>query len=405
MIIKTGFFTKVVYKIQDGIIHRSTHPFWGMFHTKSEDQSLNLSEVEYIYNVQLLKSANKSVEFVSKQNSLCISNIKPNIADSLLNTALNMGAKNTEHKYLFVPSSKSMRKITNGYTILCDEFGYIVRKVYNKKFALNDRVEPEQVVYFDNIKEKRINGIAFGKIAGGGSANTIEICGLKDDENKKIYNLILENNTKLHPSSSNIFKSYFPLFSPMRWFKQRETITITDWGLIHKQYGVTINGRKYSSRTSVIEYRSIKSYMHNGLLFKKFDICGETSITTKESYSRDAKNAIWSEFKRHNIVNDIEDIYKASLFHRRGQGKIIVTPDNIMFKKKKEINILKYENIYSCDFRKKHWYSLFGDIYIKGRRIDARAGEGGDVTMTISHMWSGRGKDLIREIEHRKAES
>ena len=44
---------------------------------------------------------------------------------------------------------------------------------------------------------------------------------------------------------------------------------LTDWGLIHKQYGVVVNGRKFSSRTSVIPFDSIKSYFYEGRFLKK----------------------------------------------------------------------------------------------------------------------------------------
>lgn len=405
MIIKKGFFTKVIYQISDGIIQRSEYAFFGLKHKKNEDYSLNLNEVEYIYNINLLKGLfpqRKSVELVSQQDSIYIPNLKPAVADELVKMVMEMGAIQTEHKYLYTPSKKSMRKITHGYTILCDQFDSMVRKVYNSKEVSEDRVNINSIVYFDDVVKKRIKGIAFGRIAGGGSANTIEIYGLTKSENEIIRNMIQENNPKLTPTDVAIYKSFFPLFSPSRWFKHREQIMLTDWGLLHKQYGVTIEGRKFASRTSAIEYNSIKSYLHRGFLFKHLEILGNTTILTKERYSVFAKNSIWRKFKQLGIRNQSGDVYRASLFHRKNQGRIITSDDNIYYKHKQHTFVLKYSNIYSYEFKKPHWYSLFGDVTIRGRRIDARAGEGGDVQMEITHMWFKKGKRLMSEISYRK---
>ena len=64
---KTGFFTKYIYKIQEGTIHKSRYTLIGLIHKKSEDEYIDLSQVEYIYNIQLLKKMffnKKAVELV-----------------------------------------------------------------------------------------------------------------------------------------------------------------------------------------------------------------------------------------------------------------------------------------------------------------------------------------------------
>ena len=402
---KTGFFTKYIYKIQEGTIHKSRYTLFGLIHKKSEDEYIDLSQVEYIYNIQLLKKMffnKKAVELVSSQKTLYIPNRKEYIANELVDAILKNGAINTKHKYMFVPSTKSMRKLTKGYTILCDEFDDIVRKVYNSKEVAVDRVNAKKIIYLDKIKEKGFEGIAFGYVAGGGFANSIEIFGLKKAENETLYNIILLNNNKLNQSNIKIYKSNFPIFSPTRWFKQREVLMLFDWGIMHKQYNVVLNDVKYLNRTSVVEYDKVKSYLHGGLLNKKIEILGATSILTKEYFSVFAKKAIWNEFKRRKIENNKGEVYRASLFHRKGQGSIILTADNLMYKLKKETKVLKYPNIYSVDFSKPHWYSFYGDISIKGRRIDARSGEGGDVDIEITHMSARKGKRLVAKINSRQ---
>jgi hypothetical protein len=286
--------------------------------------------------------------------------------------------------------------------MLCDEYGKMIRKVYKKKENENDHLDLNNVSYFDELTVQGVKGIAFGKLSGGGSANTIEIFGLKKDENKKIYDMVAASSPKLQQTDVKRYTSIFPLFTPSRWFKGREVLSIAPWGLLHKQYGVVVNGRKYSSRTSVVEFDTIKSYTHDGFLFKYLEVLGETSITTQEKFSISAKNAIWSEFKLRNIINKVGVKYKARLFHRKGQGYIMAADDTLSFKLGKSTDILSYNNVYSCEFKKPHWYSFYGTITIKGRRMDARAGEGGDIVMSVSDMWCWKAKKLKRHVENSK---
>ncbi len=407
MIIKSGIFTKNVVKIENGTISKDVFTFFGLFRKKDLSEEINLADVDYIYNAPLPKlfGTKHAVELVGKDATVYIANISSDVAETIVNEAVKGGAKMGEHSYTFIPSTRAMRKFTKGYTMLCDEYGQMIRKIYKKDSNAHDHLDLTDISYFDHIKEQGIKGIAFGRIAGGGVANTIEIFGLTADENEKIYKIVEANSPKLQLTDVNRYTSYFPLFSPSRWFKSREVLIIAEWGILHKQYGVVVNGRKFSSRTSVIEYETIKSYTCEGFFAKRIEILGDTTINTLEKFPNKAKNAIWTEFKKRNIINNYGDVYKARLFHRRGQGIIALTPDTVTYRFKKETNLLPYANVYECEFTKPHWYSLQGTITIRGRRVDARAGEGGDIVMQISNMWSWKGKGLRNTILSRKSQA
>jgi hypothetical protein len=404
MIITTGLFPKYVVKIENGIITKDVFSFFGLFKKKNLSEEINLASVDYIYNAPLPKliGTKHAVELVGKNATFYIANIPSGVAETIVNEAVKGGANIGEHSYTFIPSKRAMRKFSKGYTMLCDEYGRMIRKIYKKGSNDQEHLDLTDLSYFDDIKENGIKGIAFGKIAGGGNANTIEIFGLKADENEKIHKMVAANSPKLQLTDVNRYTSYFPLFSPSRWFKSREVLIVAKWGILHKQYGVVVNGRKFSTRTSVVEYETIKSYACEGLFAKRLEILGATTINTLEKFPNEAKNAIWTEFKKRQIVNNYGDVYKARLFHRKGQGVIALTPDNVTYRFKKETNLLPYANVYECEFIKPHWYSLQGTITIRGRRVDARAGEGGDIVMQISNMWSWKGKRLRNIVLSRK---
>lgn len=421
MIIEKGIFKKTKYEVKGKVLHKSVHPFFGLFHSKKKDESLDLTEVEYIYSFPL-GLIKHGVEFVTESESMYIPGLTKQQADDLISAAKYDGAKEGEHQYMFVPSSRALRKIYHGYSMVCDQFGKMVHKEYTKKENNENLIRMESIKYFDHVAIKGVKGIAFGGIAGGGIANTIEIFGLKKEDNAKIYQMIAAVNPKLTDTNVKIYTSLFPLWHPTRWFRKRESMIVADWGIVHKQYNIVINKKKCKSRTSVVEFDSIKSYTCQGFLYKRIDILGSTSIITQECFSAAAKNAIWATLKKHNVINDSGTVYRASALYRWGilsKGKdkdnknkaqdkmelkcrIFASDSCLTWKYKKETRILTYAQIYEYEFEKKHWYSLVGKVKIKGRRNDARAGEGGDVNMSISCICCSKGRDLISTISSKK---
>ena len=403
--IQKGFFHKTRYDFADGLLKRTEHIFWGLFHQKKKDYTLNLSEIKYIENVALITKfifiKKYAVELISSDDSTYIYDLSKDEAERIVSTAIEMGAVQGEHMIKYVPTLKSMKSIYKGSVILCDLFDKIVLKVYKAKECVEDSLNMHSVLYFDEVKNKGVTGIAFGSIAGGGNANTIEVFGLTKEANQKIYNMILECNPRLEDSDVRIFKSSMPL-NPFKWFKEREKIILTDWGFIHKQHKVVIDGKKFLSRTSVIPFESIKTYIHEGRFNKRIEILGNTTLSTQESFSRSAQKEIWRKLKEKGVSNEQGIVIRPTLFNRCKQGNIVLTSSAAIWRYKKETKLLHYENIYSHDFVKKHWYSFSGDVIIRGRRIDARAGEGGDVIMELKQVGRRKGKLLVKTIEQAK---
>lgn len=333
------------------------------------------------------------------KNSLYIPFLSEDESSNLAKTIKNMACTDIlERKLKFETSEKSMYKISKGYTVVMDEFDYIVKKIYGLLECETQRVSLDNIMYIDDIKEKRIKGLAFGKLTGGGEANSIEVYGLSKEDTKTLTDMVLKRNANLKPKDSIQYKSVLPIKAPKRWIRKRERLYLTDIGLVHKQYHVKIGDKYHKTRTSIVTYDKIKSYDHNGFLFKTLTILGNTSITTVESYPFWVKMKIWGRFKKLGIKNNLGKKYRASLRHRRGNTVLSVGMENVVAKQGKTTEVLAYANIYECEFKKKHFFSLFGDLSVRGRRTDARAGEGSDVHMKVTHMIWFRGKRAKNHI-------
>ncbi len=419
MVIKKGFFTKVKYEVNGNVLIKSIYTFFGLFHKKDEDLTFDLSEVKYIDQIPMdislcsmivsviFSRKRYGVELVKEHDSLYLPNLTKSEVDELISIARQVGAEQRHHEYELVPSFKAMRRIYRGYSIICEQFGKMCHKSYNKKDCSNDQIFLADVLYFDEIEKNGIKGVAFGYVASGGDAHTIEVFGLSEENNQQIYKMIVAANPKLSDKHVSVFRSIFPLFSPKRWFKSREVLIVADWGLLHKQYGVIINGKKFKNRTSVMPYESIRSFDCDGIFLKKMHFAGSTSILTEEFFSRKAKTYIWLKLKQEKIVNDLGIKFKSMFLYRWGilgekdktdKEQLILSDTLITWKLKKEIRVLPYDKIYDFSFKKRHWYSLVGTVLIKGRRTDARAGEGGDVVMQIDHVWFSKGNKIVQMI-------
>ena len=421
MLITKGFFRKEKYSLSAGILTKSVYSFFGLWHKKDEDRTWNLSEIKYIETIPLtigwlnVISKNYALEFVLSDDSVYIANLKKQLIEDFVAEAITMGAQSTEHEYKYIPSNRAMRKLYKGNVVICDYFGIMTQKTYTRKNVNEDVLHNiDKVLYFDNIKSKGINGIAFGSNAGGGYANTLEIYGLKKEDVQHIHNMLIKHNPQLEDKGLRLFKSLFPLFNPKRWFKGREILVVTDWGILHKQYNVVVNNKKFKTRTSVMPYETIKNYNCEGSFSKRIQIFGATTIASEESFSNYAKRAIWAEFKHRNIENEVGTTFKSCLRFRLGlmgssedkqfkKIKITLSTDCVTWTLKKEVKRLEYNQIYDYKFEKKHWYSLVGDVKIRGRRTDARSGEGGDVQMDIYNIRARKGKALVELIRTNKS--
>ena len=418
MVIKKGFFSKQKYTLRENLLINSKHNFFGLLHKKKDDVSIDLSKVKYIYTFPMYLNrfrVKQGVEFVTEYGSMYIPCLTDQETQEIVLAAKNVGAETGEHQYMFIPSDKALRKVYHGYSMVCEQFGKMVHKEYAKKESSESVVRIDSIKYFDEVDYKGIPGITFGGIAGGGSANSIEVFGLAKQDNETIYKMIAEINPKLVETDVAIFNSIFPLFKPTRWFSKRESLLVADWGILHKQYNIVVGGKKNKSRTSVVEYESIKGYDSQGFLLKNIQILGNTSILSQERFSISAKQYLWKIFEQKQIVNDFGKTFRAGLLYRWGilgnkkdgdvsalKGKIQASSELVTWRYKGETRVLPYERIYSYEFKKKHWYSFVGDVIVRGRRVDARAGEGGDVCMEIRCIRPRKGKALIAMIKEKK---
>ena len=314
-------------------------------------------------------------------------------ASELVADIKSLSAVNLLQRELVLPmSEKSMYKLTKGYTVVMDEFDYVVKKVYGLGRCMTQRASLENISYVDEIRGNNFPGLSFGRMSTAGEASSFEIYGLDKKASQALTDLVVAKNAHLNMGQCLQYRSAFPLLNPARWFKKREVLCVTDHGIVHKQHSVVINGHAYQSRTSVLTYDKVKSYEDDGFIFRKISIYGDTNIETVESFGFWVKTAIWDQFRYMGIKNGLGTIFRASLRHRKDNFVVSVAEDNLIVRRGKSKDLLAYQNIYQCEFQKPEWYSLFGDLKIAGRVVDTRTGDCSDVQFTVTHMLCCKGR-------------
>jgi len=254
-----------------------------------------------------------------------------------------------------------------------------------------------KIIYFD--KNRSITGIKIstGYKAGGGDDNNINFILNKNSEIEFIEQHILEHGGKLGGSGieGEKIKTTFPLTNPKRWLSYREIIVIGNEGIGHTKKSW------FKTRNSFIPYKSIKLFAFNGLLSKKINILGDTSIFSTEGMSNSNFKKIKEKLAQFNLSSEKGRFYKpAILSGKRGfnSSYYLLSEDGLYCKQKKligdsDIQFLPYENITSYD--REGWFKLFSPVYIQGTRTDARKGEGGNIKMTVEGISFHRWKYLL----------
>lgn len=254
-----------------------------------------------------------------------------------------------------------------------------------------------KIIYFD--KNRSITGIKIsaGYKAGGGDDNNINFILNKNSEIEFIEQHILEHGGKLGGSGieGEKIKTTFPLTNPKRWLSYREIIVIGNEGIGHTKKSW------FKTRNSFVPYKSIKLFAFNGLLSKKINILGDTSIFSTEGMSNSNFKKIKEKLAQFNLSSEKGRFYKpAILSGKRGfnLSYYLLSEDGLYCKQKKligdkDIQFLPYENITSYD--REGWFKLFSPVYIEGTRTDARKGEGGNIKMTVEGISFHRWKYLL----------
>lgn len=312
---------------------------------------------------------------------------------NFINQLLCLGSKKLEltPKEL-VLTSKRLWIFTHEFKLFWG-LGWLANKLRGDHKFLNIN----KIIYFD--KNRSITGIKIstGYKAGGGDDNNINFILNKNSEIEFIEQHILEHGGKLGGSGieGEKIKTTFPLTNPKRWLSYREIIVIGNDGIGHTKKSW------FKTRNSFVPYKSIKLFAFNGLLSKKINILGDTSIFSTEGMSNSNFKKIKEKLAQFNLSSEKGRFYKpAILSGKRGfnSSYYLLSEDGLYCKQKKiigdsDIQFLPYENITSYD--REGWFKLFSPVYIQGTRTDARKGEGGNIKMTVEGISFHRWKYLL----------
>jgi hypothetical protein len=175
----------------------------------------------------------------------------------------------------------------------------------------------------------------------------------------------------------------------------REVIVIGDDGIGHTRKSW------FKTRNSFVPYESIKLFAFNGLLSKKVNILGDTSIFSLEGMSNSNFKKIKEKLTKFNLSSEKGRFYKpAILSGKRGfnSSYYLLSEDGIFCKQKKligdsDIQFLPYKNV--TEYTREGWIKLFSPVTIKGTRTDARKGEGENIVMHVEGISFHRWKYLL----------
>lgn len=270
----------------------------------------------------------------------------------------------------------------------------------------------DKIIYFD--KNRVLNGIkvSTGYKAGGGDDSNLDFTLNNKSDIKILEDHILSYGGKLGGASieGDKIKTVFPFTNPKRWLSYREVIVVGEEGIGHTKKSW------FKTRNSFLPYNSIKLFSYSGMINKRINVLGDTSLFLTESISASNFKLIEDKLSKFDLNSEKGKFYKpAILSGKRGfnSSYYLVTSEGVFCKQKKlagasTIQFLPHKNItdfhkcssendnpIKCTGCKKGWASLFAPIVIKGTRSDARAGEGGSVRMMVQGIAFYRWNTLL----------
>jgi hypothetical protein len=241
----------------------------------------------------------------------------------------------------------------------------------------------DKIIVFDTEIGLTGRKLTTGYKAGGGDNKTIEVGGLTLKDIESIKEFIQSHGAQIAKTDGELIKTKFPLFNPKRWFSYRERLFINEDGIGHIRRGW------FKKRQTFLPYNSIKIYVYNGLMSKELMILGDATINLVEKISNADNDKIKNILTEKGVIPTVGRKYlPAILSFKRGliPDVIVATDKGILFKSKKLMGenrseFIAYNQI--TQFKKIGWYKLFAPIVIKGKRVDARAGEGGGINIVL----------------------
>jgi len=241
----------------------------------------------------------------------------------------------------------------------------------------------EKIIVFDTEIGLLGRKLTTAYKAGGADNKTIVVKGLTSKDIESIKEFVQSHGAQIAKTDGDLIKTKFPLFNPKRWFSFRERLFINEEGIGHIRRGW------FKKRQTFLPYNSIKVYVYNGLLAKELMILGDASINLVEKISNSDNDKIKNALTEKGVIPTVGKKYlPAILSFKRGllPDVLVATDKGILFKSKKLIGenrteFIAYNQI--TEFKKIGWYKLFAPIVIKGRRVDARDGEGGGINIVL----------------------
>jgi hypothetical protein len=241
----------------------------------------------------------------------------------------------------------------------------------------------EKIIVFDTEIGLTGRKLTSGYKAGGADNKTLVIKGLTSKDIETIKEFVQSHGAQIAKTDGDLIKTKFPFFNPKRWFSFRERLFLNDEGIGHIRRGW------FKKRQTFLPFSSIKVYVYNGLLSKELMILGDATINLIEKISNSDNDKIKSVLSEKGVIPTQGKKYlPAILSFKRGllPDVLIATEKGILFKSKQLVGenrteFIAYNQI--TEYKKIGWYKLFAPIVIKGRRVDARQGEGGGIHIVL----------------------
>ena len=241
----------------------------------------------------------------------------------------------------------------------------------------------DKIIVFDTEINHLGHKLTSGYKPGGADNNTLVVRGLSKKDINGIKSYIQEHGAQINQTDGVTLKTSFPFFTPSRWLSFREKIVINEKGIGHLKRGW------FKRRQSFLPYESINMYCYNGVINKDILLLGDTTISLVEKLSNTKNDKLKKILIEKGVTSTKGRKYlPALLSSKRGLSPdvLITTEKGVLFKSKKLIGgqsniFLSYDEINK--FKKHGWAKLFAPVSIKGKRVDARDKEGGDVDILI----------------------
>lgn len=313
-----------------------------------------------------------------------------------------------------------------------------------KHIISSEDVEDEWCVKTNEIKYFFTRGIINNNLYVGSEKN-IRISNVTNDDVKTARQFIKKHGGNITEEADECYRDCWTpsvIFTPKLWFAH-SSIGFTDKGIVYHQKTFKTNDDLF------LPYEKINLATYRGkwywLFTRRFAIYGEQNVVPAKRYSKGSVYEIKEKLDAVG-VNDIEGnaydpsyhtswigillcIVTLSLYHWlvvlikmfQNRAQIIIGEDKMAWegpinrfadfhrKKQKRLTtlVLTGKDIRDVIYIKKHWYHLWGYLYIWARPDNIRISEGEagnnqdflDLELEFNKVWSWDAGSIISELE------